>query len=129
MFSWFKKTPTFESPVGDPDKLDIISKLANGRVDLLLVIVGPIQPTAQVLDVIGRKFRNYCQYVNSPDFQAEFGAPTIDRVTIGLKPQFEVPDEVLDLCDRIHREERTPATLAVFYQYPTPEEDTRPAPL
>lgn len=128
MFSWFKKKDDWQSPVGDPDKLDIISKRANGRVDLLLVMAGALDGSPRTLDVIARKFRNYCDFVRSADFRSEFGEPTKNRVTIGLNPTHEVPDDIMERLEQIFADEDPPAQLAVFYEYPSEEDDPRPTP-
>ncbi|MBI2805405.1 MAG: hypothetical protein HYX68_10550 [Planctomycetes bacterium] len=118
MFGWFKKK-TWESPVGAWDNLDIITKRKNGGVDLLIVTARQLDSSPQTIDVLERKFRNYCQYVKSSDFANEFGPPSVERVRIGISSDWEVPDEVMQHLVAINEEEQTPAELALFYQYPT----------
>jgi hypothetical protein len=118
MLGWAKGAGKWESPVGEWHNLDIIAKRPDRRVDLLIVVARPLDLSDKVVDVLARKFRNYCQYVKSADFAQEFGPPSRDRVGIGLRSDWEVPNELIDLIAEIGQEEETPAEIAVFYEDP-----------
>jgi hypothetical protein len=57
----------WESPVGQPDRLDLIATKNDGRVDVVVVAVRPLdvadRRTAAVLEA---KLRNYCRYIRHP---------------------------------------------------------------
>ena len=38
MFDWFKRNTAWESPVGDPEQIDLIGERLNGGVDLMIVV-------------------------------------------------------------------------------------------
>jgi hypothetical protein len=128
MFSWFRDTETWHSPVGDPFNLDVINRLPNGRVDLLLVMLRIEEESPRTLDVICRKVENYCEFIKSSSFRDEFGEPGKNFVTVGLVSDFEVSDSVLNRIGEVFHELNPPAELALFYQYPSPEYDSRPPP-
>jgi hypothetical protein len=106
----------WESPVGDPDQLDIIAKRRDGGVDLFIVVARPLDLSKETRDVFAQKFRGYCQYVASQDFEDEFGAPSEDRVCIVVRSDWEVPEELMQLMLQIGGEEDVQAELAVKYE-------------
>jgi hypothetical protein len=112
----FKRKPDRESPVGDLDQLDIIAKRRDGGVDLFLVVGRPLDLSKATRDVFARKFRGYCRFVTSPEFEDEFGPPSEDRVCIAVSSDWEVPDEFMQLMLKIAAEEDVPAELAVKYE-------------
>lgn len=111
-----KRKPERESPVGDPDQLDIIGKRLDGGVDLFLVVGHPLDLSKATRDLFARKFREYCQYVASEEFEEEFGPPSEERVRIVLSSEWEVPEEYLNLMAEIGAEEDVQADLGVEYQ-------------
>ena len=118
MFSWLKLGGEWESPVGDPDQIDIICARRDGGVDLLLVCGRELDLSDQTMDVVASKLRNYCQYVKSDDFREEFGQPSEERVRIALRSDWELPQPIIDLVCEISEEEQPPAEIAIFYEDP-----------
>ncbi len=116
MAGWFKRKPAWESPVGDPDKLDIVAKRLDGGVDLFIVVGRPLDLSKETREVFAQKFRGYCQYVASDDFAEEFGEPTEQAVCIAVSSDWEVPQEFMELMLQIGAEESIPAELAVKYE-------------
>jgi hypothetical protein len=107
------------SPVGDPERLDLIGKRNDGGVDLLLVVARPLDLSPADVGAVSKKFRNYCRYVKSREFAAEFGAPSRESVRIGLRSDWEVPRPLIELISQIAAEEQTPARPAIFYETPS----------
>jgi hypothetical protein len=107
----------WESPVGQPDKLDLIARKKDGTVAVMLVAAGKLDPsderTAAVLEA---KLRNYCRYIKHPAFAAEFGQPTEDRVKLVLRSDLEVPERYIHLLAQVAEEEDVPAGLEVRYE-------------
>jgi len=118
MFDWLKRGGGWESPVGDPDQIDIIGARRDGGVDLFLVFARELELSDRTMDVVASKFRNYCQYVKSDDFREEFGQPTEERVRIALRSDWEFPQAIIDLVCKISEEEQPPAEIAIFYEDP-----------
>jgi hypothetical protein len=116
MFGWLKRGPTWESPVGDPDRLDIVAQRRDGVVELLMVFCRPLDDSAQTREVVTRKLRNSCRYIVSPVFAQEFGAPSEDRVCLALRSDWELPHEYIELLVRVSNEEQAPAQLVVRYE-------------
>jgi hypothetical protein len=107
----------WRSPVGAPDRLDLIVTGKDGSVRLMVVVAGRLDPadrrTAAVLEA---KLRNYCRYIKHPAFADEFGPPTPDRVKLALRSNCEVPEPYIRLLARVAREEGVPAGLEVRYE-------------
>lgn len=116
MFGWFKKPSVWESPIGEPDKIDLIANRRDGGVELYVVVSSRMDGSEATRDVFERKIRNYCQYVSSADFAEEFGVPSPKRVCICVHSKWEVPESLILLLSRIGAEENVPAELAVRYQ-------------
>lgn len=115
---WFKREEKWESPVGDPENLDILSKRPEGFLDLLIVVARPLDLSARTREAVAQKFRNYCLYLKSPAFSQEFGPPENLPVRLGLVSDWDIPPEFMALIEQIAAEERVPAELAIFYEYP-----------
>jgi hypothetical protein len=111
-----KRKPDKESPVGDPDQIDIIGKRRDGGVDLFLVVGRALDLSKATRAVFARKFRGYCQYVMSREFEDEFSPPSEDRVCIAVSSDWEVPEEFMHLIGEIAEEEGVEAELAVKYE-------------
>jgi hypothetical protein len=115
---WFKREDKWESPVGDPENLDILTKRPDGFLDLLIVVARPLDLSARSVQAVSQKFRNYCLYVKSPAFSQEFGPPDKLPIRLGLVSDWDIPPDVVGLIEQIAEEERVPAELAIFYEYP-----------
>lgn len=126
MFGSRETSGRWQSPVGDPDKIDIIVKRKDGTVDLLLVVAAPLDLSERTVDVFCRKLRGYCQYVTTDEFIEEFGEPTPETVCIGVRSDYELPDEYFGWIGQIRDEERPPAEVAVFYEYPPDPSPAQP---
>lgn len=118
MFDWFNRKTAWESPVGDPEQIDMIGERLDGGVDLMIVVCRPLDQSQETADVFGRKVRNYCQSVASTDFAGEFGPPSEPRVCIAVRSDREVPEALILLVSRIGAEECVPAKLAIQYESP-----------
>jgi hypothetical protein len=107
----------WESPVGQPDRLDLIATKDDGRVDVVVVAARPLdvadRRTAAALEA---KLRNYCRYIRHPAFAAEFGPPTPERVKLVIRSDWEVPEQYIQLLARVGEEEDVPAGLEVRYE-------------
>ncbi len=114
----FNSISNWISPVGDDENMEIIDKRHDGGVDLCIVVARPLLPSAADMDVVARKFRNYCRYVKSENFAAEFGEPSTSRVRIALRCDWEIPLPFIDLINQIAKEEQVPAKTAIFYEVP-----------
>src|SRR3954470_5912854 len=96
-----KRKADRESPVGDPDQLDIVAKREDGGVELVLVVGRPLDSSKATRDAFARKFRGYCRFVGSPEFEDEFGPPSEDRDTHAVRSDWKVPDELMQLMLKI----------------------------
>jgi hypothetical protein len=103
----------WESPVGDPSNLDIIAARPDGRVELVLVVGGPLDLSERTAGVFRRKFRNYCQYVNSTEFAQEFGPANRDHVTIRIRSHSEVPQHLLAAIAQVAEAEQVRAGIVI----------------
>src|ERR1041384_3118602 len=116
--SWFKHEPKWESPIGDPENLDIMSKRPDGFLDLLIVTARPLDLDPRTVDVLSQKFRNYCLYIKSPAFAQEFGPPEDLQLRLGIFSRWEVHPDLIQLIEQIADEEMISAELAIFHEYP-----------
>jgi hypothetical protein len=112
-----KPAAEWESPVGDPERLDIIATKKDGSVCVMVVAARKLDPddprTARVLEA---KLRNYCHYIKHQAFADEFGEPTPDRVKLAIRCDWEVPEAYIELLVRVAKEERVPAGLEIRYE-------------
>ena len=79
----------------DPDhgipcvsSLDVHSIWKNGGSDLNIIIAKPLEIDERSRERLMKKIENYLNFLNSAEYAAEFGAPTIQntRVVISLHP-------------------------------------------
>lgn len=105
------------SPVGDPNRVDIIVGRKDDTVRLYLVLARPLKTEADVR-VLLEKFTNYCRYVESTAFAEEFGKPSRQRVMIPVRTDWELDPGLIESLERIAAENQTPAQIAVFYEDP-----------
>jgi hypothetical protein len=116
MWNWLRRKPAWESPIGDPERVDIIGARRDGGVDLCLVVSRPLDLSPETVEVFCCKLRNYCRYVRSPHFAEEFGPPSEERVRLIVSSKWEVPRELIDLMAHIRAEEEAPVDLVVEYE-------------
>jgi hypothetical protein len=107
----------WESPVGQPDRLDMIVTRNDGTVAVIVVAARALDPDdRRTADVLEAKLRNYCRYINHPAFAAEFGAPNRDRVKLVIRCDWEVPEQYIQLLVRVANEEEVRAGLEIRYE-------------
>lgn len=81
--------------------LDVFGVKRNGGADVVLVIASPLQADERSQRRLLRKIENYLGFINSEDFSAEAGLPTVDntRIVVKLHPDSDsVISELLGRC-------------------------------
>ena len=61
-----------ESPIQNLDRIDMLGRREDGGVDLVIVVSGPLENTANHLERIEVKVRNYIREIGSPQFLESF---------------------------------------------------------
>jgi hypothetical protein len=109
----YQRDPSWSSPVGDPDLLDLVGAREDCGVDLVLVADRPLDNGPQTRAIVSRKLRNYCAYVASQQFADEFGSPCPERTCIIVRVPAEPPREIVSLLNRLHADSGTLARLVI----------------
>jgi hypothetical protein len=107
--------PNWESPVGDPEKIDVIMARKSGGADVILVASRPLDDSGATRRVFTQKLKNYCDYIRSREFAEEFGPPSENRVTLILHSPHEIPQDYINLFGDFCHEQGLPAKLAIKY--------------
>lgn len=71
-------------PIQQLDSIDLIGKLRDGGVDLIIAASQPIDDSPETLASIRQKVETYLTVVGLEEFQAEMGYPAPDKITIIL---------------------------------------------
>ncbi len=112
-----RSTTEWESPVGDPDRIDMIATRHDGGVEVILVVARKLDfKDTRDRDVFAAKVRGYCQYIGHPVFAEEFGDPDPEKVKLAIRSDFEIPEEYIKLFVQIANEEDVPAGLEIRYE-------------
>jgi hypothetical protein len=72
-------------PVPSVDKLDLVAARRDGGAHLVIIVAGPLQEDERSQRRLLTKLNNYVMFVNSDEFQQEFGSPDPSKVTIDVK--------------------------------------------
>jgi hypothetical protein len=72
----------FEPPIQNLENIDVLGKMANGGVDMVIVASAPLDGSADTLAKLDRKIRNYLAETESPEFRAEFASAFPGKVRI-----------------------------------------------
>ena len=78
--SLFDEDPTH--PIPYLDRVDVMRSKKSGGADLAVIIATPLQADDRSRQRLLRKLENYVALIRSDDFQAEFGAPTVEHTSI-----------------------------------------------
>ena len=87
-------------PIPSIDNLDILAELRGGGAKLVIVIATPLQADERSQRRLLKKIENYLEYISSPEFKNEFGAPDPSRVSIVVKIHKQSDPVVFDLLKR-----------------------------
>jgi hypothetical protein len=68
---------SFEPPIQNLDRFDLIGERVDGGVDLVVVCSGPLDSSPDTLNRLGCKVRNYLREIASETFRARFGDASI----------------------------------------------------
>lgn len=82
------------APIQNLDSIDIIGARNEGGADLTIVVSSALNASPEHQKLLLDKLEGYLGYVNTPDFAAEFGIPSPDRVCIVLAC-YHSPDPVI----------------------------------
>ena len=96
-----------EHPGDDPDHpipsvavLDVVAILKAGGADLSIVIATPLAADERSLTRLLDKIEGYLGHIQSPEFQAEAGAPDSSNTTIKVLIHPASAPEAYDLLER-----------------------------
>jgi hypothetical protein len=91
-----------ESPIQNLDRIDLLGRRKDGGVDLVIVVSGPLENTADHRERVETKVRAYVRELSSPGFSAEFPDGE-GRRKILLVTEHAVDQAVLALIDSLRR--------------------------
>ena len=92
---------SFEPPIQNIDRIDVLAKQQDDSVDLVIVASAPIDGSATTLAFLERKIRNYIAEVGTSQFRSEFGPLTADQIRICVVCEYEVDDLAKALIERL----------------------------
>lgn len=107
----------WESPIGDPNRIDMVATRRDGGVEVILVAARKLDfDDTRDRDVFEAKVRGYCTYINHPVFAEEFGEPNPEKVKLAIRSDWEVSEEFIKLFVQIANEEDVQAGLEIRYE-------------
>lgn|SRR5215472_1548639 len=89
-------------PIQNLENIDVLGRRKDGGIDLAIVVSGPLRNTADHLDRVERKIRNYIGEVSSPEFSEQFPANEASR-RILLVTEYTIDPAVLALISSLRR--------------------------
>src|SRR5690348_16563588 len=87
-------------PIPSLATLDVAAIKKSGGATLSVVIASPLRADPRSLNRLLNKVEGYLGYIQSPEFQAEAGAPTPSNTTIKVLLHPGSASEVYDLLER-----------------------------
>jgi hypothetical protein len=91
-----------ELPIQNPGQIDILGRRTDGGVDLVIVVSGPLENTADHLEQVEAKVQNYICEITSPNFLEQF--PRNDALRqILLVTEYAVDQAILASIDSLRR--------------------------
>lgn len=63
---------SFEPPIQNSDRVDIVGERHDGGVDLIVVVCGPIDGSPSTLSLLERKIRRYVTELTSDEFRRRY---------------------------------------------------------
>src|SRR5215813_12557662 len=85
-----------DPPIQHLDRIDLMGRRHDGSLDLLIVVTGALDGSAETRELLRKKVAAYVQAVGSPAFRDEFGDPSPERTTIAVRCDGEVDPAALD---------------------------------
>jgi len=96
--SLFDEDPTH--PIPYLDRVDVMRSKKSGGADLAVIIATPLQADDRSRQRLLRKLENYVALIRGDDFQAEFGAPTVEHTSIVVVINRDSDPSVFELLER-----------------------------
>jgi hypothetical protein len=99
------------------DTIDSIGKYKNGHIVLNIISSGYLDDSSETEEILINKIQNYLTYINSQEFQEEFGKPSPQRTSIKLICTQEPSDFIYDLVKKLNESSvNFGATIALTIQ-------------
>lgn len=80
-----------------------MSVTKSGEVTLVIVVAGYLNDSSYTEERVIEKINNYLYYINSSDFEEEFGAPSVKKTNIVFHCTQKPHDSVFKLLQEIQR--------------------------
>ncbi len=87
-------------PIPSLHTLDVYGVKKTGGADLAIVVASPLQADEHSRHRLLAKIRNYVDFISSPEFGSEAGAPTSDNTSIVVHMHPASDSAIFDLIDR-----------------------------
>ncbi len=78
----FPRNMNFESPIHDPDVIDLVGVRIDGGLDLAIVCSGPLDESDDTLRRLNQKIVAYLREIQSEPIRERFGASDSARIRI-----------------------------------------------
>jgi hypothetical protein len=92
---------SFEPPIQNLNKLDIVGERNDGGVDLVIVVSGPLDGSAATLSMLERKIRNYIAELSGSEFKQKYGQPKGNSNSIYVVSEYPVDALALGAIERL----------------------------
>jgi hypothetical protein len=87
-------------PIPSLAVVDVMGIRKTGGADLIIVVAAPLHSDPASLDRLLDKIDGYLRHIQSPEFQAQVGAPTPSNTTIKVALHPGSAPEVYELLER-----------------------------
>jgi hypothetical protein len=97
----------YESPIHDPDVIDLVGVRVDGGLDLAIVCSGPLDESDDTLRRLHQKIVAYLREIQSEPFRERFGASNAARVRIVVDCEHPVSTAAEGLINALARQAAT----------------------
>ena len=94
-------SPLPRPPLANDGSVDIVGRRRDGGLDLVVVASGHLDGSLATQRALKTKLQTYLDTLFAPEFQAEFGAPTLERTSIVVSCPLPPSPEISDLISQL----------------------------
>src|SRR5690242_18052835 len=102
-----------ESPIQALDTIDIVGKLRDGGLDLVIVADGYVDSSSQTMSRLEIKLRSYLNEALNSDIRARYRSPIDAKISVVVRCIAGISQEAMDLIARVASAEAADISVTV----------------
>ncbi|MBN2685027.1 MAG: hypothetical protein JXR40_07090 [Pontiellaceae bacterium] len=87
-------------PIPTLNNLDVMGTFEDGRTSLAIIVSSPLLDDQRSQKRLLKKMENYLMHVNSSEFEAQFGKPSIEKTLIDVSLHPDSSPVIVELIGR-----------------------------